>query len=331
MKRLNKKRTILTFGLSLLAFTLLLLFCLRLMGGRAHEEDTSFVSQADLGNLETVFFQGREYMLNPFLRNILFLGIDVSSQDIEESSAPRRLGQADAIMLITLDDSNQSAKVLHISRDTMTEIASYDIFGQVYARERGQLALQHARGRGGHGSSLAMEQTVSRLLYDLPIDAYLALHLDGVALLTEAVGGVTITMPEDYRHIDLAFYKGAQVTLTGEQAKAFVMFRDITTSGANQDRLNRQQLFITGFFQALRAGKDRSFQEKQVLYALMQPFLATNLSAEEIWSLLEFDFDVSQTAFLPGQTHLGERYDEFIVDEEALQELLIERFYLPHL
>ena len=36
---------------------------------------------------------------------------------------------------------------------------------------------------------------------------------------TDAVGGITLTVPEDYTAVDLAFEKGAEVTLNGELLK----------------------------------------------------------------------------------------------------------------
>ena len=39
------------------------------------------------------------------------------------------------------------------------------------------------------------KEAVSNLLYEIPISSYLALSIEGVKELTDAVGGVQITVP----------------------------------------------------------------------------------------------------------------------------------------
>ena len=40
---------------------------------------------------------------------------------------------------------------------------------------------------------------VSHLMYDLPIHGYVAVKLDAIEKLNDAVGGVTVTLPEDIK------------------------------------------------------------------------------------------------------------------------------------
>ena len=42
-----------------------------------------------------------------------------------------------------------------------------------------------------------------------------------------------------------------------------------------------------------------------------------------------YRFETEQIYSLPGETMMGERFEEYYVDEEALQDLLIELFYNP--
>jgi len=294
--------------------------------------------QEDDDRPETIWFQGQEYMLNPNFTNILFMGIDDRGEVRPEGGAVRQAGQADAIMLITLCESQEIAKVLHISRDLMTDIEMYNLAHQVYGSFHGQLALQHARGRGGHHSSVAMVTTVSRVLYDIPIHDYLALNIDSIALLNEVVGGVTITFENDYTHVDPAFIEGETITMTDRQAERFVQWRDINVLGSNEDRLDRQQTFILAFFQSLGYLRNESIETQTEAFGNLQPFMTTSLSIEDIISFSRHDFDDTQTERLPGElVHQltdadGEYrdyvYSEFHVDELALQVLIINRFFV---
>ena len=77
--------------------------------------------------------------------------------------------------------------------------------------------------RMGMATERVVELTVSAvkgLLYDLPIQGYCAINLDGLPVLTESVGGVTVTVPNDSLEEKYPeFKKGAQVTLNGENTE----------------------------------------------------------------------------------------------------------------
>ena len=48
-----------------------------------------------------------------------------------------------------MDKTNNSDPVLHINRDTMTDIPTLDIYGDPSGSVYGQLALAHTYGKGG--------------------------------------------------------------------------------------------------------------------------------------------------------------------------------------
>jgi anionic cell wall polymer biosynthesis LytR-Cps2A-Psr (LCP) family protein len=200
-----------------------------------------------------------------------------------------------------------------------------DIAGSLY----GQIALQYAAGTGGAVSNFAMRRTVSRLLHNLPIHGLISLNIDAVQTLNDAIEGVTITMPEDYTHIDPTFVEGATITLTGRQVERFVQFRDITVDGDNLDRMNRQVLFLTALLERLRQITDNNPESYVELFELLEPFMVTDLRIVDIPRFMTYEFDSEDVAFLPGIQTRGERYAEFHVDESALKELLINTFYLP--
>ena len=155
------------------------------------------------------------------------MGIDKDAE-VSLSNMPGTSGQADCLMVISLDKSNETARVLQVSRDTMTDVDLFDVSGKYYTTVQAQIATQYAYGNGVQSSCFATKKTVSELLYDLPIDGYLSLNLSAISILNDAVGGVTVTVPEDYTDIDPAFTAGTTITLNGEQAEKYVRKRDIT-------------------------------------------------------------------------------------------------------
>ena len=94
-----------------------------------------------------------------------------------------------------------------------------------------------------------------KLLYGLPIDGYCALNMDGLPVLTDSVGGVTVTVPNDsLAEVDPGYAKGAVVTLKGEDTEQFVRYRNTEISQSAIARMERQQEYIRAFGEDFKKG-----------------------------------------------------------------------------
>lgn len=293
-------------------------------GGK--ETETEEENQTDTGNdTDSIFYQGKEYEYNKNLTNILFMGIDKDSE-VSVSNMTGTSGQADCLMVISLDKSSETARILQISRDTMTDVDLFDESGRYYTTVQAQIATQYAYGNGVKSSCFATKKTVSELLYDLPIDGYLSLNLTAISVLNDALGGVTLTVPEDYTDIDPAFVKGSTITLTGEQAEKYVRKRDVTVFGSNNGRMQRQIQYIPALIQKIREQAGSGGDYYKLVEPVLEPYMATDLSADQFNRLGRYTYQEDQTEYLEGEMKEGE-HDEFYPDEEKLQELLIKMFY----
>ena len=271
-------------------------------------------------------YQGKEYVYNNNLRTCLFLGVDtVGEVNLQEH--PGEAGQADCILLFIMDPETKKTTLLEISRNTLVDVDIYDFSGRWLSEANAQIALQYAYGDGKTKSSWLMKQTVSKLLSAVKIDAALAMNIEGVATATDFIGGVTLTLPEDYTYIDPALKKGETVTLKGELAEKYVRYRDVTQPGSNEERMTRQSQFIQALAGQLKSGGGKNTAFYQSVLNVLEDYINTDLSAEDLKSLAEYDLE--KTVRLPGKERTGERYDEFVVDEEALTGLIVELFYQP--
>lgn len=320
----KKKRIGIILIIALAAVIILIALLLRTCSARGDDWDDS-QSQEDLGE---IVYEGKHYRYNIDLTNILFMGID-SESGIDIGNTPGEAGQADCIMIVTLDKSTKKATVIQIPRDTMTEVDIYNSAGHKTGTVSSQIATQYGYCIGGKSSCFAVKQTLTELLYELPIDAYLAMDYAGIAPFNDAVGGVPIDMSEDYTRVDPAFKKGAKVTLTGDQAHKFVRWRDTGQDFSNNDRMRRQTEYLPAFIGQLRAvRKEKKDFEKQ-LTSLAKKYMQTDITAEEAEAFSEYELDMSRVQYLPGESAKGEIYEEFHVDETELQKMLIEKFYIP--
>lgn len=277
---------------------------------------------SDLGS--TIQVNGQTYQYRDDLKTILFLGIDQSAE-VSTGDVIGSGGRSDTILLYLLDESTQTTQTLEISRDTMMNVDVYNSDGDYAYSGVMQLNMQYAFGKTPRISCRLTSEKVSELLYGVKIDACLSLTMDGIAEIVNSIGGLDITFDQDYTYVDPTFVQGATLHLDGEQAFNFVHYRDIEEHGSNEGRMARQRLFQQALYNQIHNSQDPT-STAMTLWKAAEPYLQSDLSASEVQALAEYEMD--DTSYqVPGESVAGELHDEFHVDEQALQDLVIQLFY----
>ena len=280
--------------------------------------------------LGTVSIGGKTYRRRPGIETILLIGVDKPAQsDSAASPGFRRGGQADFLWLLVIDPVNKKVSHLQIDRDTVTPIKVINVQGKANGTMPQQIALAHSYGDGGKQSCKLTADAVSTLLYNAPIDQYIAMGLDGVPVLNDAVGGVTVTLEQDLSAIDPAMVKGATITLRGDQAETYLRSRKSVGSGSNEDRMDRQRNYISRLTEKLRVlvAGDKNFAGE--LFDKLEPYLTTSMSRGRVindtWAAKDFFHDYIR---IPGEhstDNLG--YVKFTPDSDALRQIVTNLFY----
>ena len=273
-----------------------------------------------------VYYEGEAYKYNSDIQNILFMGIDQDTE-IHSQNIPGTNGQADCIFILSVDRQAKTGKILQIARDSMTEIDIYDSNGNYYTSMEGQLALQYAYGSGAKNSCWAMKKTVREFLYDLPISGYVAMDIAAVSELNDLLGGVTITVPEDYTLIDPSLVKGQTIVMDGELAEKYVRYRDVNEAGSSHARMRRQVQYIPALLETFQQEVGDDSRRGQQIYESISQYLLTDLSPDEIEEFQEYKWDMENIVYLEGEIVQGEEFEEFHVNRDALQKKLIELYY----
>jgi polyisoprenyl-teichoic acid--peptidoglycan teichoic acid transferase len=138
--------------------------------------------------------------------SVLMLGTDAKNDK----------GRTDTIIVLTVNPTNNSVKMLSIPRDTRTEIIG----------KGKEDKINHAHAFGG--VEMAMD-TVENFL-DIPIDYYMKVNMEGFKDIVNAVGGVTVTNNLDFTYDKVHFPVG-EITLTGEEALPYVRMRKEDPNG----------------------------------------------------------------------------------------------------
>lgn len=276
---------------------------------------------------ETITYDGVTYRYKEDIRSYLLMGIDKTTAAEKDSAG--RSGQADTITLLVRDGEEKKLHILEIPRDTMTQIEVYDAQGKSLGMTEDHINIQYAYGDGRGSSCRLMTEAVSNLLYQIPVHEYCAMMMDGISVLNDAVGGVTITVPQEGFSFEGQEYEpGTEVILSGTMAEAFVRYRDTDESLSSLKRMENQNVFLESWMRQAQemASKDAGFAAR--LYMTLEPYLVTDMTNDLFADLLT-DTSAFETEkqMLPGSGSAGENFDEYHVDENALYELVLEMFY----
>lgn len=276
-----------------------------------------------------ITYKGKKYKYNANLKNYLFMGIDKDGK-VETASDYMEGGQSDAMFVIVADPTSQELSVLTINRNSMTEIATCDEEGNDTGTYKLQICLQHGYGDGKKLSCIRAQEAVSNLLYNLPIDGYISMHMGAIPIMNDAVGGVTIEVLHGLndREEQTGLIEGETVTLTGEQAYTYVRGRSMDEFDSATYRLRRQEQYIMAFFAQLKESGNKNAKKVVDMYESIEEYLVTSVDFTSIINeLTEYEYDESRLYTVPGETKMGEKFEEYYVDEDALYDLIIQVFY----
>lgn len=272
----------------------------------------------------SITYQGQRYIYRKNLKTILFLGIDRNPDEADPDQAGSE-GRSDCMILFLVNTDDNTAQMLAIPRETMVDVEIYTRNGEYFSTQNEQITLQYAYGDSEKKSCWLTKKAVSKLMDNIPIDAYLSMQLEGVADITNLIGGVTLTMQKDYTYIDPSFSEGAVVNLQGELAQKFVRTRDTTVFASNEDRMDRQSQFVKAMVPKLKAG---AAGDVQTFLNETSEYLTTDMDVDEIKSLMNCSLN-DETLTVPGErvSTGDDTPEEFYADEDALTRMIIELCY----
>lgn len=309
----------------------LVLVCVILFSGLQILESTVFYGsrEMEVSVRKTVTKDGVDYFPRQDITTILVMGIDQTGP-VQLSEEPNRGSPVDMLAVLVLDEKTQRCRVLNLNRDTMLEMPMLNDQGREDGTFFGQLAYSHTYGRGGEDSCENTRKAVSNFLYGITPDYYIAINLDAVPLLNDAVGGVTVQVRDDFSKVDSTIPMGT-VTLQGSQALSFVQSRGGVGDELNLSRMERQQEYMNAFVKAFAEKQNSSDTFLLKTYDALAPYLVSDLPVNTLSALLERceGYVVEDAVSLKGENVLGEQYYEFYPDEAQLEALILELFYAP--
>lgn len=275
---------------------------------------------------------GETYRLRDDVETVLMIGID-KYEDAVVDSGYRNDQRADFVLLLAVDHTNKTYSAIHIDRDTMAQMNVLGVAGEKVDSVCQQLALSHTYGNGREVSCRNTADAVSELLSDTPIRHYMSLTMDSVPAVNDAVGGVTLTVQDDFSKVDPSLVKGKTMTLTGQQALTYVRARSGMEEATNSARMARQKQYMDALVRQMhKEGKtnDQLFADLfKKLDDSEDAALVTDCTTLHLQNLCEelMDYDYQQIYTLEGVSRVKDGMMEFYPDSTKTQELVLKLLY----
>ncbi len=244
---------------------------------------------------------------------LLLIGVDDSTN---QSSVAK--GQADALMLLSINPEDNSVNLLSIPRDTMVTLPGrqgVERLGQAYVYGGAELTMR----------------TIEHAL-QVPIAYHAALSCQDFAQLVDLIGGVEIYVDQNmnyedaYSDLKIHLNRGYQ-HLDGLQAGQYVKYR--SDEMGDIGRMQRQQIFM-------KALAEQVFQLEIVtrlpdLWNHAGEYLKTDLTPSVAFKLLTAlrsdSLSKMRVELLPGQAVSLEGQWYWKADEEHARQVVNELFY----
>lgn len=272
---------------------------------------------------------GKLYEKKKNIETYLFMGIDASGK-VQKRTEYDGSGQCDMLMLLVRDLSTGTFKTLPIDRNTMTEVDTLEDDGEYIATTVVQLALAYSNGDGMEISCDNAVKSVSNYLWGQEIDGYAAINMSAIGIINEMIGGVTVTIEDDFSKVDPTMKMGETITLTNEQAEHFVRGRMEVGDGSNEGRMRRQSVYLAAAKPQLAQKCKENAGYPAQIYEGLGDYMVTNITSQKfskiaMLALKEKDDGELQ---IKGTSQVGDLdLIEFEPDEDSLKEVILELFY----
>lgn len=251
--------------------------------------------------------------------NILVLGID--GKPNPNSASPDLFnGRSDTILLARFEPQYKSMTLLSIPRDSQVEIPGY-----------GTGKINEANYWGG--AELA-KQVIKNTLNQVNVNRYVRVSSGAFRELVDFLGGVEVYIPQSMSYQDktqqlnINLAAGWQ-TINGEQADQFVRFRG--DGYGDLGRVQRQQALMEAILARL---KDPTILPRvPEIIRILQKYIDTNLSFEEILTLVNFGLNLDPQNFkmvmLPGRLSSEDSDSSYwYIDEQGRDRVMYQYFRL---
>ena len=194
--------------------------------------------------------------------SILLLGVDTGAFERSDQ------GRSDTMMVMTVNPNTEQATIVSIPRDTRTEIIGHGTIDKI----------NHAYAFGGTSMSVNTVQS----MFDIPIDYYVEVNMQGLQDIIDAVGGIQVTSPLTFSFEGYSFTEGSSTLMDGETALAYARMRYDDPDG-DSGRQERQRQVIQATIE--KVASFSTISNYQDVLSSLENNMQTNLEFDDMMKI----------------------------------------------
>lgn len=259
----------------------------------------------------------------------MIIGTDVSGNQ-DGIGEDYQGAMADFMLLVVFDEENHSYGMLQLNRDTMTEIHLLDNKGEGEATADIQLCTAHWYGGNRQQGCENTITAVSHLLGGVPIDGYYELPMKAIPVLNKQVGGVTVTLEDDFSSVDAAMVKGKTITLSDSQAFHYIHDRYGVGDEENTSRMRRQRQYMSAFADKAKQKIAEDNQFAATLLNALDSYAISEINQNDLMHYLDTinEYQSQGMLTIDGKLKLGKalgdglEHREFYADAASIEQIV---------
>ena len=271
---------------------------------------------------------GNKYEYYHDFENYLLIGTDATGNN--NNGADYQGSMADFLMLVIVDKTENTYSFLQFNRDTMTEVALIDHNGEGEATANIQLCTAHWYGGNREQSCENTVKSVKKLLGGIQIDGYYELPMKAIPVLNKQVGGVTVTLEDDFSSVDAAMVKGKTITLSDSQAFHYIHDRYGVGDEENTSRMRRQRQYMSAFADKAKQKIAEDNQFAATLLNALDSYAISEINQNDLMHYLDTinEYQSQGMLTIDGKLKLGKalgdglEHREFYADAASIEQIV---------
>ena len=277
---------------------------------------------------KTLTYNGKMYEYNENVVPVAFLGVDKFDMEDTTDIHGRTGSQSDMNMVAAFDTKTGELTVIAIPRDTLVDVNVYDDDGNYIGIQPMQLCLSYSYGDGEQTSCENTVLSIERLLCGIEINNYIALEVNSIGVMADAVGGVELVSIQTIGD----FVEGESYVLTGELAKEYVQIRDTSVFNSDALRRSRQIQYVKAFGKKVYSQVFSDFSTVTRLYSVAKEHIYSNLGIENITYLASViiengNFSMDDIRVIDGEAVMDNGFMVVRPDSTSVFETVLSVFY----
>jgi anionic cell wall polymer biosynthesis LytR-Cps2A-Psr (LCP) family protein len=166
---------------------------------------------------------------------------------------------------------------------------------------------------------------------NVKINHYASVVMEAVPEYNDMVGGVSLTVLDDFSAIDETLVKGETVTLSGAQALTYVRARKGMEDSSNIARMERQRQYLQVLYEMTKqcVSQDDNFVVKAT--TSLSKYIVSDCTVHRLQELMKkaTTYKEGEMLKLEGESVKSEAYIEFYPDKASIEEMIVNLYYTP--